>query len=89
VKGQTPLCSVIGNGGCNAFNGNYTQDGANVQIGPLAATRKACPPDIMNMEMALLNALSNAKTIEATHLNLTLLGENGVQLMSLQRQDFD
>jgi len=26
---------VIGSGGCNNFNGNYTQDGATVQIGPL------------------------------------------------------
>lgn len=80
---------VIGSGGCNNFNGNYTQDGATVQIGPLATTRKMCPPDIMNMEITLLTALSKARTIETTHLNLTLMDENGIQIMNLQRTDWD
>jgi len=48
-----------------------------------------CPPDIMNMEITLLTALSKARTIETTHLNLTLMDENGIQIMNLQRTDWD
>jgi heat shock protein HslJ len=31
-----------GNGGCNQFNGSYTQDGASLRFGALASTRRAC-----------------------------------------------
>jgi heat shock protein HslJ len=50
---------ISGSAGCNRFNGQYTTQGPNVSIGPLAATRRACaaPPGIMEQEAAFLKAL--------------------------------
>ncbi len=50
VIGEEPLTlrfaadepRVSGYGGCNEFNGPYTQAGASLRFGPLASTRRAC-----------------------------------------------
>lgn len=36
---------VEGFAGCNTFQGPYRAGGATVTFGPLATTRRACPPD--------------------------------------------
>jgi heat shock protein HslJ len=53
---------VAGFGGCNSFSGSWRLDGKNLSLGPLAATRKACPhPEgVMAQETALLRALESA-----------------------------
>ena len=49
-----------GNGGCNQFNGTYTQDGASLRFGPLASTRRAClDPAGTSQETAYLRALES------------------------------
>ncbi len=35
--------TVAGSGGCNDYNGPYTSDASTIKIGPLAATKMACP----------------------------------------------
>ena len=53
--------TVAGHGGCNGFNGTATITGDTISFGPLATTRKACPPAIMDQESKLLGALSDAR----------------------------
>jgi heat shock protein HslJ len=49
-----------GNGGCNQFNGPYTQAGASLRLGPLASTRRACVDEAANrQETAYLQALES------------------------------
>lgn len=49
-----------GNGGCNQFNGPYTQNGASLSFGPLASTRRACVDEAANrQETAYLRALES------------------------------
>jgi len=49
-----------GNGGCNQFNGAYTQSGASLRFGPLASTRRACADPAANaQETAYLRALES------------------------------
>lgn len=49
-----------GNGGCNQFSGEYTQEGASLRFGPLASTRRACVDEAANrQEMAYLSALQS------------------------------
>lgn len=51
---------VSGNGGCNLYNGPYTQDGASLRFGPLASTRRACvDPAAGTQETAYLRALES------------------------------
>ena len=51
---------VSGYGGCNQFNGSYTQNGASLTFGPLASTRRACvEPRANTQEATFLRALES------------------------------
>lgn len=77
----------IGNGGCNNFFGTYTQNEGKLGIGPIGATKMACPE--LSSEQAFFQALEAAETFDATHLELKLYDESGKLLLSLQRRDWD
>ena len=64
--------NLSGNSGCNTYNGTYTVTGDQIQIGPLATTRMACPQEIMDQESQYLAALQAAATyrIEGTGMEL-------------------
>jgi len=80
---------VSGHAGCNRFAGSYSEDGGKLSIGPLAMTRKMCPPRDMARERALAGLLRNTRNFEASHLKLTLVSGSGKVLAKLRRQDFD
>ena len=80
---------VIGSGGCNNFFGSFTQNGRLVTFGPLASTKKACPPAIMNAERDFLNLLAQVRAVDATFKTLTLYGESNEVLATLRRRDWD
>jgi heat shock protein HslJ len=62
-----------GNGGCNQFNGSYTQDGESLRFGPLASTRRACADEAGNaQETAYLRALESTTRYSATAERLEL-----------------
>ena len=50
--------TVTGTTGCNRFVGQYTLDGDELALAPLASTRMMCEPALMEQEMAFLAALS-------------------------------
>lgn len=81
--------SVIGSGSCNNFRGTYSQDGKAVRIGPLATTRKMCPPEVMKTEMKLLGVLDEARFVEASHLKMTLMNKDRQILWQFKRSDWD
>ena len=49
--------AVSGSAGCNSYSGTYTVAGDGIGFGPLATTRMACEPPIMEQEQAYLAAL--------------------------------
>ena len=51
---------VSGSAGCNTFHGTYTTEGARIQIGPLATSRRACDEPLMTQEREFLAALASA-----------------------------
>jgi heat shock protein HslJ len=55
---------VSGRGSCNRFFGSAKIDGNTIQLGPLGATRMACPEAVMNQETRYLNALQAADRFE-------------------------
>lgn len=74
--------TVGGNAGCNDFSGPYTVDGDAIVIGPLAATRKFCEQDVMDVENAFLNGLEQVSTMAISGQTLTLSSSDGsVQLV--------
>lgn len=76
-----------GSGGCNAFTGGYTLDGATLTFGPLASTRKACPPAIMNQETRFHQALGEVRGYRFENGLLILLDAESVPVMRLWRRD--
>ena len=63
---------VGGHSGCNRFTGTYTQKDDALKMGPLATTRMACLPEVMERERQFLTMLSKVRFAERTHLKLTV-----------------
>ena len=80
---------VSGLGGCNQFNGGYTEGAGSLRFGPLASTRMACPEPQSSVETELFKALDATREIVATHLVLALFDETGTLLATLTRRDAD
>lgn len=80
---------VSGLGGCNQFNGGYTEKAGSLRFGPLASTRMACPEPQMSVETDLFKALDATRDIVANHLVLALFDETGTLLATLTRRDAD
>ncbi len=50
--------AVSGSSGCNRYNGSFTQAGNALTFGPAAMTRKACAPQLMDIEAGFSQALA-------------------------------
>ena len=75
--------SIKGNGGCNNFFGSLQTAEGELSVGELGATRMACPPDIMDREMAFMKALQDTTQFEMGENSLQLLGADNVLLAEL------
>jgi putative lipoprotein len=52
-----PSGTVSGTTGCNRYTGQYTLDGEELALSPLASTRMMCSEELMEQEMAFLGTL--------------------------------
>lgn len=68
--------------GCNTGEADYTLAGDTIRFDHAAVTRKACRPDIMRLERAMLAVLDGQATyvIEGDRLTLTTPSGEGLQL---------
>ncbi len=55
--GDQGTSRVSGSSGCNRFSGRWQQDGTTITLGPLAGTRIACAPALMELESKFLATL--------------------------------
>lgn len=78
---------INGNGGCNGFFGSLEKTDAGITVGPLGATRRACPPAIMDREQAMLNALQSTVRFQVNDSGLQLLGGDNLLLAELVESD--
>lgn len=69
-----PDGQVGGYSGCNQYTGSYTIEGGRaLSFGPLAGTRQACPPPLMELEsltLGMLRAVQGAHVRDGTALEL-------------------
>ena len=79
--------SIKGNGGCNKFFGSLQTTDDGLSVGELGATRMACPPEIMDREMAFMKALQETTQFEMGENSLQLLGAGNVLLAELVGPD--
>lgn len=55
--------TVGGSSGCNSYTAEYTLDGANITVGPIASTLMACPTGL-EAEQSFLEGLAAAESYE-------------------------
>jgi|GEM_PF-1664575 len=93
-QGQNaPILTLLGSGastaagtqvggfsGCNTFRGSAVFTPKTVRFGPLATTRKACPPEAAQLESRFLNVLSQARGVS---LRFVEMGKPGGSRMVL------
>ena len=80
---------LLGHGGCNRLFGEYRLDGQQIRIGPLSSTRKACDPEIMQHERALIETLQQTRSFQRARTRLVLFGDEGFPLLDLRQTDWD
>lgn len=80
---------VNGMGGCNRYAGSAKIDGNAIKFLPLASTRMACSPAVMNQESKFHITLEKVRTwrIDQAQRKLLLLDRQGFELMRLSRMD--
>lgn len=79
--------SIKGHGGCNAFSGSLEKAESGIKVGPLNATRQACPEPIMRRETALMNALQDTRHFELGNQRLQLTDRDKNLLAEFMRED--
>jgi putative lipoprotein len=75
--------SIQGSGGCNNFSGTLEKTDDGIGVGPLGATRMACPQVIMDREAAFMQALQATRRFEVGNRRLQLLGADDRLLAEL------
>jgi heat shock protein HslJ len=75
---------VMGNGGCNSYQGSYFISAEQIQFKELAMTLMACPDadGVMNLEQNYFNAIQMAESFESNGNRLS------IHLVDGRRLDF-
>ncbi|PQA87051.1 META domain-containing protein [Hyphococcus luteus] len=74
---------LAGRGSCNNYSAAYTLGPERFSIGPIAATKKACPPALMEQERKLFDSLAKTRRFEIDDAGaLILIGEHGARLLA-------
>lgn len=69
--------TASGDAGVNAYNGPYTVDGSAIAIGPLATTKMAGEPGLMEQEQAFIKALESSTQWKVIRGTLELRDADG------------
>jgi heat shock protein HslJ len=76
---------VAGHAGCNSFSGAAVLTTAKLSIGPLASTRKMCPPAVMDQENRFLRTLESVHSARVENDLLYLQDGGGQTVVRLSR----
>ncbi len=69
--------TLTGSAGCNSYNGSYEVLGDTMTIGPIAATRMACDPEVDEQESNYLAALEDVTQFTLDRDRLELRDDEG------------
>ncbi|TYC58232.1 META domain-containing protein [Marinobacter sp. BW6] len=76
---------IAGRASCNRYTGSYQLRGEGIAIGPLASTRMACAPALMNQEDRFLTLLDQVTSVRiGQHGELLLSTANGGTIRAFQ-----
>jgi heat shock protein HslJ/uncharacterized membrane protein len=78
---------VGGNSGCNRYGGGFTLSGEGLTLGPLRATRMACPPEQMETEQRVLDLLQKVTRVTPGENAQLMLMAGDEPALVLERAD--
>ena len=81
-----------GHGGCNRFFASYEINEGVLEIGPIGATRMACPEPAMSFEISLFEALESVSSASFNGQRLVLInpgGDTAIRLVAIERIETD
>ncbi|RTL50756.1 MAG: META domain-containing protein [Bradyrhizobiaceae bacterium] len=80
---------VTGMGGCNRYTGSANVGSGTIRFHPMASTRMACSPAVMNQENKFHTALEKVRAwrIDEQQRKLFLLDDGGFDIIRLSRMD--
>ncbi|MEQ8557580.1 MAG: META domain-containing protein [Henriciella sp.] len=64
---------ISGNASCNAYTGSFKLNAGQLTIAPLALTRKACVPQLMEQEQAFISVLQSVTQVRIDETGLLVL----------------
>ena len=78
---------AFGRAACNRFSGGYALTGEGISFGPMAATKMACPPALMDLETKVFEALGQVRRFDFDDTGALLLigGPEGKALLTARR----
>lgn len=78
---------AFGRAACNRFSGGYELTGEGVSFGPMAATKMACAPALMDIETKMFEALAQVRRFDFDDTGALLLigGPEGEALLTARR----
>ena len=77
---------VTGYGGVNSFFGGYETTGRELRMPRLASTRRAGPPELMDLESAFFRALTATRSYRIPDDKLELLDADGRTIARFQAE---
>jgi len=84
--GDQGTSRVSGLSGCNRFSGTWAQTGTSVSFGPLASTRMACAPALMDLEGKFLKTLEAVRRLSFDQTGAATLTSPDGQVIKLRRE---
>lgn len=79
--------SINGHGGCNKFFGSLEKSDSGIVMGPLGATRMACPEPIMKLETEFMSALQSTEKFQLSGEKLILVDADDKLLVELRGEE--
>lgn len=76
---------IYGSTGCNRMTGRWQLHGVRLQLDPMATTRMAGPPEVMEQERRILGVLGDDPVLGITGDRILLTGASGTQLLARRR----
>ncbi len=76
---------LSGKASCNRYGASYETEGDRLSIGPIAATRMACAPPLMQQETRFLSLLAGVRRWSVASGALTLYSEDGARALRARR----
>jgi heat shock protein HslJ len=85
VNAEFDGSTINGVSGCNSYNATYEATGDQISFGPIAGTKKICPPDEQDVEDRYLQLLEGAATYAIEGRSMSMNDAEGTPVLQFSQ----